>query len=775
MKLLLLGLIFIVFFSIIGETHAIENRYDIDYNILPKKIHQGDIVLLELFNMVNSKITMEKIQDLDIESLDKEIVEVVETKEGHDYKTIVELKAKKEGETTLYVLATGSESLEIPIKVYGNNLPKNISLDIFPDSLDVNNNNQGIISLFFTDESGKITKADKDYLIKLSTSKSGIISLKESSIIISKGEFGVKQEFSSLKSGIVTITAKTDELEDSKIFTVEEAPERTIEISIIPQSISSSKTSNGYLIAQLFSGGKLTKAIEDITVYYEISSDSDELNTSSEITTPNPEGYFEIKKGKTWGHHQFSIQKGITETYTVTVTSQDPLTLVEGTFETIDTEFYGKDEIKFSPLSVIADGKKQLVGIIYLEDENGNPVTAEQDIIVPFTTSDKQVYIDTTIIKKGFDSSLVYGNMGNFVPSDKTITPKIKNAELVQIDIQGFAKDAVSLKTHSFSNKILNGEEYWIIAYLESSDRKLFEIPDEGLQLEFSESEIFKIDKNKIEKFQYFVLIPITAIGNGSEDINLNNGEFETSISLSSISSKPDSLNLEHSKKLFKGVKDTMIVQVLDSQGLPTQIDEEINVKIFSSDPSMIDLSKNITIPPKSSFVKLDPIPTESGEVEISLVSDGLPITTKELIIEDASPTIQITSNEVIEEGDSFIVSILAKYNGIPLQNAQVKWELEGGIQTMADEKTGPTGEAVASIIATSDDSVKILANVNNGPIQSAFASKIVKVNATAKEMTEEGSQNSFEKPDFGGFDPVLILVPAIIGGMVFYMKKKAK
>jgi hypothetical protein len=138
-------------------------------------------------------------------------------------------------------------------------------------------------------------------------------------------------------------------------------------------------------------------------------------------------------------------------------------------------------------------------------------------------------------------------------------------------------------------------------------------------------------------------------------------------------------------------------------------------------------------------------------------------------------PTIEITGNDIIEEGDSFIISILAKQNGSPLRNAKVTWELEGGITTIADEKTGPTGEAVASIIPISDKSIKILASISNGLIQTASASKIVQVNATAKVLDESESQNSFQKPEIEGFDPVMIVIPALIGGIVLYMKKKKK
>ncbi|WP_246281994.1 Ig-like domain-containing protein [Nitrosopumilus ureiphilus] len=762
-------------FTIVDDAYAIEKESTLEYNILPKKIHENDTVLLEVYKTVRGQVLLEKSSQLKVESLDKSIIDVVDLEETHDYKVLVKLKAKSEGETILYVFTEGSQSLEIPVTVHGNNFPKHISLDIFPNIIDTKDNHQGVLSLLLTDENGIPTRADKDYLVKLSTSKSGVVLLEEFNMIISKGDFGIKQIFSGIKSGTVTITAKSEEFESSESITVDEKPERTIEIAVIPDKISSSNNANGHLIAQLFSGGSLIKATEDITVYFEISSDSEVINTSLETNSLNPAGYFQIKKGQSWGHTTFSIQKGVIESYTITGTSQNPLISVEEGFDTMNVELYGDKEIKFSSLSILADGKRQLIGIIYLEDENGHPVIASRDIVVPFTASDESVLIETSIIKKGFNSALVYGNVGYFVPSDKNIAPKIQNSKPIELDMHGFSKDSVSIKTHLSSDIFLKDEQQWMIVFMESSDGNLFRIP-EGQQIEISESEIFQVDKDKIEIFPYFVLIPITAIDTGVEALGISSGEFETSVVISSISLKPGSLNLDYSKKLFNGIKDSFVIQILDSQGLPVEIDEDVKIKIFSSDPSVIDFPKNVVISQKSNFVKLYATPNKSGSVEVSLVSEGLPIVTEEITIEDVTPTIQITGSDIVNEGESFIVSILAKQNGAPLQNVDVTWDFVGGISTIYDEKTGSTGEAVASIIATSDESVKILTSINNGPIQSAFASKIIKVNATTQQVLEESEpQNSFKKPDMGGFDPVWILIPGVIGGIVFYMKKKSK
>ena len=773
MKLLLFSISILIFLINIDESFAIENDFEIEFKILPEKIHDNDIVLLELYKTIDGSVNLEKIQDLKIESQDPSIIEVIDFEETHDFKILVNLKAISKGSTDLYVFAEGTQAIEIPIKIYGNNLPSEMELDIFPDSFEIGKNAQGIMSILFMDDNGFVTKADKDYLINISTSKSGIISFRDSSIIISKGDFGFNQDFTVINEGDITITIKTDDFEDSEILTIEDEEEKEITISVIPEDISSSNTSRGHLIAQLSSGDELIQAREDMTVFYEIESDTDAtiVNTSSDINTINPKGYFQIKKGQTYGHELFSIQKGATDGYTIIATSQDPLTIVEETFETLDVELYGDEEINFETLTVLADGNRQLVGIIYLEDENGHPVTADRDIIVPFTASDSSISIENSIIKKGTESSLVFGNMGYYIPTDRDIAPNIENFEVITLDIDGIEEESISLETHIPTDHFLKGEQHWVTLYMESGG-EILKIP-KNQHFKISDSDIFEIDKERIERHPYYISIPITGIDSGDDDLVISSDKFETTMSLSSIISKPESIEMKYSDNLFKDVKDTFTIQILDAQNQPFKVNEEIEIKIFSSDPSIIDFPKSVIMSKKSSFISLDITPKKSGEVEISLVSEGLSIVSDEITIEEATPTIEITSAEIIDQGESFIVSLLAQQNGIPLKNTNVIWELEGGISTMVEEKTGPTGEAMASIISTSDDSVKISATIDNGPIQSAYASKIVKVNATTLEIPERVEDDSFKKPSIEGIDPIMIMIPALIGGVIIYMKKK--
>lgn len=765
----------LVFLVNIDNSFALESDFEIEYNILPEKIHVDDKILLEVYMIENGQIILEKIQDLKIESLDTSIIEVMSFEKIHEYKILVELKAITEGETSLYVFTEGTQAVEIPISINGNNLPKDVLLDIFPDTFDLDKNNQGILSVLLIDANGGATRADKDYQINISTTKPGIMSLSDYTVIIPKGDFGFKQDFTVINNGDIAVTIKTGDFEDSELVTINESAEREISVSIFPDEISSTKSSVGHLIVQLTSDGKLIKATEDLTIFYEIESDTsvEVVNTSiGKSNALNPKGFFQIKKGQTYGHEVFSIQKGATDKYTIIVTSQDPLTIVEKTFETLDVEFYGDEIINFEILPILADGNRQLVGVIHLKDENGHPVTANRNIVVTFTSPAKSISVEPSMIKEGFESALVYGNMGFYIPTNKEIAPNIENFEVSDLVIDGVEENSISLSTHIPTDHFLKGEKHWIIIYMDVGG-ELFEIPDDQY-FKFSDSEIFKVDKKAIQKYPYFILVPITAIDAGDEDLVISSDKFETTISLSSTISKPDSLEMKYSDSLFTGIKDTFTIQILDAQKLPVKINEDTEIKIFSSDPSIINFPKSITVSQKSSFISLDIIPETAGEVEISLVSEGLSIVSEELTIEDLTPSIQITSSEIIDQGESFIVSILALQNGIPLKNTNIIWELEGGFSTMLEEKTGPTGEAVASIISTADDLVKISATIDNGPFQSAHASKIIRINASSIEIPiVEEEDKSFKKPSIEGIDPIMFIIPALIGGVVIYMKKK--
>ena len=103
----------------------------------------------------------------------------------------------------------------------------------------------------------------------------------------------------------------------------------------------------------------------------------------------------------------------------------------------------------------------------------------------------------------------------------------------------------------------------------------------------------------------------------------------------------------------------------------------------------------------------------------------------------------------------------------------KVKWQVEGGILQMADKKTGSTGEAVASIMSTSDKQIKIHASVSGSYYSPSEISNTVRVNATSEFLAFAEEETEFTKLEIGGIDPVIIIVPIMIVLMGYLLMKK--
>lgn len=744
----------------------------LEYNLLPDYVNKGNEVFLEIFYGIDGTLLPEKINDLKIESLDRSILDVVSIESDSGSKTIVKLIANDSGETTLYVFSEGVKSLEIPITVYADNSsPKSISLDIFPSTIDLKQNNDSILSVTLLDNTGIPTVADKDYFIKLSASKFNFISFKEPNLIISKGESIVKTSIKGITVGDVTINAVSEDMKSSSELSIVDDVEQEIKVSIIPELINSHNTSYGNIIAQLYSNGKLAKATEDITINFKIkSSDSTTSNKSSEVNEINPIGYFQIKKDQSWGHSTFSIQKGVSESYTMTLTSQKPLQIIDESFDTLGVELFDDKEIKFFPLPVLADGSRQLIGVIYLEDDNGHPVIANRDITVPFMSSSDLVSVEIPILKNGDSTALVFGKLEQYVTS-ASVAPKSDNSELTDLEIFGYEKDSTELKINIPHDSIPIGTDTWVTLYLQSSENY---IPF-GYDLIISDSDIIDIDKSRIEKLSNYILLPVKFKDVGIDTVSIGIGEFQASLTMTGVTNKPSVFALDHSKDLFAGINEIFTIQLLNAQNQPAKANEDTTIKIFSSDPGVMEFPKSMTIKKNSDYVKFQATPKNSGKSEISFITEGFPILTKDIEVKELSPSISIFSNDVVNQEDTFTVSVSAKQSGAPLSNANVLWDIEGGFSTVAEEMTGPTGEALASITAISDDKVSVTITVTNAFSQSASISKEILVNATSVQDLDSESKKSFSKPMLSGFDPVLIIVPGVIGGIVFLIRKKSK
>ena len=153
-----------------------------------------------------------------------------------------------------------------------------------------------------------------------------------------------------------------------------------------------------------------------------------------------------------------------------------------------------------------------------------------------------------------------------------------------------------------------------------------------------------------------------------------------------------------------------------------------------------------------------------------------IPPVTSKIKIVSLAPEATITGPEIIEKDSAFDVIVTVSYNTQPLVGSNVDWIVDGAIVQISDSKTNTEGKATISMIGVSEKMVSIEASISNSIFSPTKVTKNVKVNSTNSEFLafgEEGQEQEFQQFEIFGIDPVIILVPAILGISGFVMRKK--
>jgi len=430
----------------IGVAYAEE----FDVRFLPQKIVEGSQAKMQVFISEGSQIIPKKITNLTVTSLDSSVLHIEKVEEGDSFVTDVTVTAGKPGTTKIYLAAPGLDSKEIPVTIYGNkNHASTFLVKITPDTFTTSGPNEGYVAVELADEDGYPVIAKEDTVVSLNTANRDIIELASQNLLIKKGEYFAESKFTVKKSGEATIYSTAQGIETkSSTVTVEEDDDLTIKAYMYPTTLSIHDASLGFVVAQLQdSSGRPVIAQKDITVFYKVTgSDYSDATNYSDNYKQKSSGYFQIPKGSYNGFVQYSLPEGIEDTYDLTISSDDPLTVETQEITAKDLELMDDKLVKFQRIPVLATGKTELIGFVYLEDENGNPVAAKKDISIRIDSSDsKAVSPQDVILKTGNQVALVYGKIGNSIPSDLQLRPAVNEGVLTSVTVFGPDKDSLEL------------------------------------------------------------------------------------------------------------------------------------------------------------------------------------------------------------------------------------------------------------------------------------------------------------------------------------------
>ena len=778
-----LVLVFAIVISIVSTLeYALAAEMEFDTRFIPPKIVEGSEAKILVYTTQDGSVFPKKIDNLRAVSLDASIVKVTDVNsDTGSFVSEITVKAYKAGTTTITLVAPGFSPIEVPIEIFGNKFSQTqLLIKTTPEEYSLDGLTKGYISVQLADEDGFPVLAKQDTVVSLSSSDNNIISILQPEVIIKEGQNHIVTQFEIIGSGDADIYASSLGMKPKSIeINIDDEEDLDIVLYVFPKIINTHTASKGHIIAQLERGGQPVIAKENLRVDLRITNDdyASKTNLSDDLyNSIKTVGYFEIKKGMYWGYTTFTTLSGVEDTYDITISAKKPLVVKTESVETKNLELFDEKIVKIETVPILATGERELIGIMYLEDEGGDPIKASKDIHVLIDSADEDfLQVESVVLRKGDSSVPIYAKVGTSVSEKIDIFPRIEEADIITPTVFGPTKDSLDLIVEPLVNKIISGSKFPIALYLVDGD----DVPGfpENSELFVSPSEYVSVEKRTINKGEKIAIVNAESLKEGDDDIQFKIKNYAETINVDSVSSSISEVELVHSDVIFSGTNDVFSVQILNDIGSPVFASKDVEIQFVLKDESLLEIPDSVTIKKGEYYSLFDVAAKASGETELSVLTDGLPIETYEIEITSLEPTLELTVPSIIEGEESFSATLKVTHDDNPLSDMSVKWNVEGGLVTNASPTTGSTGEALLFVLGQSKTNIKIAADVSGSWYSPVSITKTVKVNSTNDSefmaFGEESESSEYTQFEVFGFDPVLILVPAAIGIGGFMLKKK--
>ena len=744
---------------------------------IPNKLVVDSEGTILVYALKNDHFFPAQIKDLTVTTLDSKMIEIKETKTD-GFITIIKIKALEEGDTEISITAPGYLTQKFPITVYGSkNNQAQLLIKATPSNFNLNGPNNGYISVQLADADGNPTSAANNISVKLSLSKNNIVNLASHELAIKKGEYFAMQEFEVAKSGSVILYATADNMDTvSSTINISEGSESpTVELYVYPQTISSYTSSYAYAIVQLQdAAGNPIKATENINLSVKIQDNAlaGVENTSGEYASVTLSSPLEIKKGSYWGYSKLVTRHGLQGTYDISISTHNYDVGVSQQLQSIDLELLDDKFLKLDTLPILATGQEELIGVLRLEDPNGNPVGAKKTLPIQIDSSDNDsLLITPTKIDYGTNSALLFGKTGYLQPDSLTLKLPSEIDETVSPLLIGPTKGSSSLIAEPLIEKAIHNTEFPIMVYLAGDNGGTSEIMHfpEDSQIFVSPSEYFRVDNQQVQKGQPFALLNAKSLKEGIDTLSFESGDYSTTLDMEGMQPKPATILLDYPNPLVPNFNNLFVIQVLDSEGKPLYATHDMDFKLVTNDATISEVPEKVTLKKGEYLTSFNAEPKKTGKTEIAVLASDMPTTQSEINVEELVPQVVISAPDAVKKDSTFEVLLTAQHFGSPISQMNVDWDVNGAQIESMDVLTDQNGQA-RLILASASWQINIEAKTNGQGFQPAATTKTV-------EIISESiiSEKLASKPlDINGIDPVLILIPsAVIASGIILKKKK--
>ncbi len=758
---------------------------ELGYRFLPNKIVANTDAVLQVY--AKDASLPRSIDSLIATSSDSSIIQISDVeKDQSGFITIVKIKALNAGITQIALAAPGFVSQEVPVTVYSdNNAPTKLLIKTTPNTFSTYQAEKGYVAVELANDAGIPIKARQDTSITLGTTDSTIINLKDAELTIKTGDYFAIGQFVVKKDGTAQISASASSIATvSSTVTVSTAETtKTVQLYVFPKTLNAYQNSFGFVIAQLQQNGIPVQATEDITLPVQVTNSSgiQMINTSGENPTVSANFPIVIKKGSYWGYTHISVVAGTNGTWNVGLTAKGYLLPAAVTVKTASGSLLSDHTALLDLVPVLATGQKELIGVMHLEDDSVSPprpVIANNDLQIEVDSSDPTTLsVDNVMMNKGTGAALVFGNVASTIPVQPSLhvvtigPPSIPQAYSPAITVP--TSNSLALVADPLLPAILADNEFPLAIYMTNSGAITY-FPND-LNPFISPKDIFQTDSKTLPQGESMVLLNSKSLKAGPLTITASAGDFTTNLSINSLSSRPTTISIDYPDKILSNFKNTFSVQLLDSQGRPVFLEDDTQIKLVSSDPTILNVPDSVIIKKGSYYSLFDVEASKSGITELAVLTSDLPLAKFNVGVTSLTPAISISSSDYVDQNTIVSATLNAQYLGAPLNGMKVDWNVKGATIQNMDSVTDKDGNAKISLLSQDPKSIDIKASVSGGAFAVTTTSKTINVNQPLGTTAAANTTPNTTGSSLFGFNPLFIVIPvaaAAAGGIIILKKK---
>ena len=492
------------------------------------------------------------------------------------------------------------------------------------------------------------------------------------------------------------------------------ATDNQLLVSLGPSNLIADGADHNCVFVQLVNTkGEPIQASENVTI----------ILTSSRLDVGTVEGTIFIPEGSNFGNTTFHTTKN-SGTTLITATAPGYMT---GGAELTTTSPSKNPQLKMYALPSVAPAINGTTGKVAIEilTEDDVPYPSTENVVLNLATNSSVLTLpEEAVISAGSYYVMVnYTVTGNFTIVGGAPVTSYGNVTLSAL-AQGFRPGTANVQiktpgnvTHSLfveigpsivlpDDSLLDSA---VVSLLDNSGAPVVLNGTISVSLSSSaDKTVTSVQKGVVvANNTYYSFIDLTSIGTGISLIAASaQGLTMDAESITVEGSVPSKLNVYITPdSIISGnpLIPIVTVEVVDQNDFPVFVDEDVNVFLSSSNPTIGTVAQFVTIPKGHYYAQVSVEPeSKVGSISITASSRGFEPSANALSTTELVMNATLTTSRPTKVNDTVTASILVDRHGLLLNGVSVTWEVIGGAVKTQETATNEAGMATATITQTS-------------------------------------------------------------------------